>query len=144
MERVNIGRFTMRKIALAIAATAALLSGPALQAKAPKLTGEEKLAKLLEGRVAGEPVSCISTFNTRDARIIDKTAIVYDTGRTIYVNRPNDARSLDSDDIMVTRITGSQLCSIDTVQMYDRGSHFFSGFVGLEQFVPYRRVAARD
>ena len=133
----------MRRFAFALA-TAALLSGPALQAKAPKLTGEEKLAKLLEGREAGEPVSCISTHNTRDARIIDKTAIVYDTGRVIYVNRPNGARSLDDDDIMVTRLHGSQLCRLDTVQMRDRSSFFYSGFVGLEDFVPYRKVALRD
>jgi hypothetical protein len=134
----------MRKIALAIAATAALLSGPAIQAKAPRLTGEEKLAKLLEGRVAGQPVSCISLMNTRDTRIIDKTAIVYDTGRVIYVNRPRYPSSLDSDDIMVTRPTGSQLCRLDVVQMRDRSTFFYSGFVGLEDFVPYRKVALRD
>lgn len=133
----------MRKIAFALAAVAAVLSGPAIQAKAPKLTGEEKLAKLLEGRVAGEPVSCISLYNTRDTRIIDKTAIVYDAGRTIYVNRPRYPSSLDSDDIMVTRPTGSQLCRLDVVQMRDRSNFFYSGFVGLEDFVPYRKVAAR-
>lgn len=134
----------MRKFAFALAATAALLSGPALQAKAPKLTGEEKLAKLLEGRVAGEPVSCINTLQARNARIIDKTAIVYDGGRVIYVNRPRHARALDSDDVMVTRQWGSQLCRLDTVRMVDRSSFFYSGFVGLEDFVPYRKVAMRD
>lgn len=138
----------MRKIAFALAAPialgATLLSGPALQARAPKLTGEEKLAKLLEGRVAGEPVSCISLFDSRDTKVIDRTAIVYDAGRTIYVNRPRDARSLDSDDIMVTKPTGSQLCRMDIVQMRDRTSFFYSGFVGLEDFVPYRKVASRD
>lgn len=135
----------MRKFVFALAATAALLSGPAIQAKAPKLTGEEKLAKLLEGRVAGEPVSCISNFSSREARIIDKTAIVYDTGRVIYVNRPRNADSLDSDDIMVTKLYGSnQLCRMDTVQMRDRSSFFYSGFVGLENFVPYRRVASSN
>ena len=41
-----------------------------------------------EGREAGQPVSCIPLYGTSDARIIDKTAIIYDTGRTIYVNRP--------------------------------------------------------
>lgn len=134
----------MRKIAIALAATATLLSGPALQAKAPKLTGEEKLAKILEGRVAGEPVNCISLLNARDTRVIDKTAIVYDAGRVIYVNRPRHPAALDSDDIMVTRPTGSQLCRLDVVQMRDRTSFFYSGFVGLEDFVPYRKVALRD
>ena len=122
-----------------LTATAALLAGPALQAK-ERLTGEQQLAKLLEGREAGEPVSCIPLHRTSEARIIDKTAIVYDSGRTIYVNRPRHADSLDDDDIMVTRLHTSQLCRLDTVRMHDRSGFHFSGFVGLEDFVPYRRV----
>ena len=43
---------------------------------------------------------------------------------------------------MVTDIRGSQLCSVDVVRMHDRASQFYTGFVGLEQFVPYRRVAS--
>jgi hypothetical protein len=130
----------MRKLALVLAAGAALVAGPALQAK-ERLTGEQQLAKLLEGRVAGEPVSCIPLYQTSDSRIIDKTAIVYDQGRTIYVNRPRYPESLDSDDIMVTELHSSQLCRLDTVKLHDRSQFFFNGFVGLEDFVPYRKVA---
>jgi hypothetical protein len=133
----------MRKIALVLAAGAALIGAPSLQAR-DKLTGEERLAKLLEGRVAGEPVSCIPLGGSNASQIIDKTAIVFDSGRTIYVNRPVNARSLDSDDIMVTEIHGSQLCRLDTVRMHDRSGFWYSGFVGLENFVPYRRVAAAN
>lgn len=133
----------MKRIAIAFLTAAALLSGPALQAK-PKLTGEEKLAKLLEGREAGKPVDCISLTASRDARIIDKTAIVYGSGNTIYVNRPTNADDLDDDDIMVTKTSLSRLCKLDTVRMRDRSQFFFTGFVGLEQFVPYRRVAQND
>ena len=129
----------MRKLALVLAAGAALLSGPALQAK-ERLTGEQQLAKLLEGREAGQPVSCIPLSSTSDSRIIDKTAIVYDSGRTIYVNRPRYPDSLDSDDIMVTVLHTSELCRLDTVKLHDRSGFFFTGFVGLEDFVPYRRV----
>ena len=129
----------MRKLALVLAAGAALLAGPALQAK-ERLTGEQQLAKLLEGREAGQPVSCIPLSSTSDSRIIDKTAIVYDSGRTIYVNRPRYPDSLDSDDIMVTVLHTSQLCRLDTVKLHDRSGFFFTGFVGLEDFVPYRRV----
>jgi hypothetical protein len=134
------GVLAMRKIALLMAATAAMLAGPALQAR-ERLTGEQQLAKLLEGRVAGTPVSCISLMSSHDSRIIDKTAIVYDSGRTIYVNRPRDPQSLDSDDIMVTELHTSQLCRLDTVRMHDRSGFWYSGFVGLEDFVPYRKVA---
>ena len=133
----------MRKIAIALATTAALLSAPALQAR-DKMTGEEKLAKLLEGREAGEPVDCISLSDSRDARIIDKTAIVFGRGNTIYVNRPMNADDLDDDDVMVTETSLSRLCKLDTVKMRDRSQFFFTGFVGLEQFVPYRKVASAD
>jgi len=133
----------MRKIALVLAAGAALIGATSLQAR-DKLTGEERLAKMLEGRVAGDPVSCIPLGGSRDSQIIDKTAIVFDSGRTIYVNRPMNARSLDSDDIMVTEIHGSQLCRLDTVRMHDRSGFWYSGFVGLENFVPYRKVASAN
>ena len=74
----------MRKLAMALVLGSALLAGPALQAR-EKLTGEQQLDKLLEGRVAGRPVSCIPLSSSSDSQIIDKTAIVYDSGRTIYV-----------------------------------------------------------
>ena len=131
----------MRKLALALATGAALLAGTAVEAK-PKLTGEQQLAKILDGRVAGEPVDCISLTNSRDQQVIDKTAIVYGNGGTIYVNRPSNARDLDRDDVMVTDIRGSQLCRMDIVRTHDRSSFFYNGFVGLQEFVPYRRIAS--
>jgi hypothetical protein len=134
----------MRTIILALATAATLLSAPALQAR-DKMTGEERLAKLLEGREAGKPVDCIMLTQSHDARIIDKTAIVYKHGGTIYVNRPAYPEALDDDDIMVSDIRGSnQLCRLDTVRLHDRSGFWFSGFVGLENFVPYRRVAAAN
>ena len=133
----------MRKTAIVLASLAALLAAPAAIAR-EKLTGEQKLAKMLEGRVAGEPVSCIPLNRTQDSRIIDRTAIVYDSGNTIYVNRPRFADSLDDDDVMVTVVHGNQLCRLDTVRMHDRSGMWFSGFVGLENFVPYRKVAVAN
>jgi hypothetical protein len=130
----------MRIPALVLAAGAALLAGsPSLAAE--KLTGEAKLNKMLEGRTAGEPVRCIPLFNSRDSTVIDKTAIVYDAGNTLYVNRTTDPKSLDSDDIMVVKLHISQLCRLDTVEMRDRSGFWFTGFVGLEDFVPYRKPA---
>lgn len=129
----------MQKLAIALITATALLAAPAVQAK-PKQTGEEKLAKILEGREAGKPVDCIPLSQTSSSRIIDKTAIVYDAGSVIYVNRPSNADSLDDDDIMVTELHTGQLCRLDTVKLHDRTSHMFSGFVGLNQFVPYRKA----
>lgn len=129
----------MYKIIAAVAAAATLLAAPAVDART-KQTGEEKLAKLLEGREAGKPVSCIPSSQATETRVIDKTAIVYRIGNTLYVNRPTNADSLDDDDILVTKLFGSQLCNLDTVQLHDRSSFFWSGFVGLRDFVPYRKA----
>lgn len=124
------------------AAALAVLASPAFAAPAaPDPVGEQKLAKMLEGREAGEPVDCIPASQASDTTVIDKTAIVYRIGSTLYVNRPTNAESLDRDDILVTRLWGSQLCSVDTVQLHDRGTpSMWSGFVGLNKFVPYKLV----
>lgn len=132
----------MRHLIPALIAAAALAATPAVSAR-EKLAPEDQLAKLLQGRVAGEPQDCISLFNARSSQIINKTAIVYKSGGTYWVNRPRSgAESLDDDDILVTRTNSSQLCSIDAVQLHDRTSHMYNGFVSLGEFVPYRRAKA--
>ena len=129
----------MRALAIALAATALLAGGASLQAK-PKLTPEQRLEKLLEGRVAGKPTTCISMSDTRDMEIIDGVALLYRSGSTLYVNRPKNPKDIDSDDILVIRPTGSQLCRLDMIHTVDRIGHFTTGFINLNDFVPYRRV----
>ena len=103
--------------------------------------GEAELAKALQGRIAGEPVRCVNLRDVRSSRIIDGTAILYDTGSTIYVNRPRSGReSLDQWDVLVTKTYSSELCTPDVVQLWDSGSRMQSGFVFLGEFVPYKRA----
>jgi hypothetical protein len=124
-------------------AAAAVLAAPLVAA--PRLTAQQQLDKALAGRVAGKPVNCIDPRVNDSTLVIDKTAIVYGSGRTVYLQRPVNAESLSDDDIMVTRLWGNgQLCNIDTVSLIDRSGGFYRGFVGLNEFVPYTRVAARD
>ena len=119
-------------------AGAALAANPAFAA--PNATGEEQLAKMLEGRVAGKPVDCISVLDSHDMTVIDHTAIVFNAGSVIYVNRPRDASALDSDKILVTKSSTDQLCNVDIVTLRDRTGFTYAGTVGLESFVPYTRV----
>ncbi|WP_062345408.1 hypothetical protein [Novosphingobium sp. CCH12-A3] len=133
---------TVSKLAAAVAAGSLLLAGAAADAK-PRLTSEQELAKALEGRVAGEPKDCIYLPRVVNTRVYDKTAIIYDTGTTIWVNRPDSgASSLDDNDIMVTTPWNSQLCSVDIVRMVDRNAGFWRGSIGLGKFVPYTKVKA--
>lgn len=132
----------MRAILIAVSALALLPTGGA-DAK-PRLAPEAELARELEGRVAGRPVDCISLRSVRSSRIIDDTAIVYDAGSTIYVNRPRaGAESLDRWDILVTKLYSDRLCSIDTVRLLDSATRSERGFVFLGDFVPYRRPSTR-
>ncbi|MEL0210529.1 MAG: hypothetical protein VW891_08105 [Novosphingobium sp.] len=133
---------TASKLAAALAAGSLLLAGAAADAK-PRLTPEQELAKALEGRVAGKPEDCIYLPRVINTRIYDKTAIVYDAGNTLWVNRPDaGAATLSDNDIMVTTPFGSQLCSVDIVRMVDRTAGFWRGSIGLGQFVPYKKVKA--
>ena len=131
----------MRHLIPALITAAAVAAAPAATAR-EKLEPEAELAKLLEGRVAGEPQNCIPLSTARSSQIIDKTAIVYRIGNTLWVNRPKNADSLDDDDVLVTKTTTSQLCSIDTVELHDRSSHMYNGFVSLGEFTPYRRAGS--
>ncbi|PWG03103.1 hypothetical protein [Sphingosinicella humi] len=125
--------------------TAALLIGSLLLAGVPAMAstpeGEAKLAKALEGRVAGEPVDCINLRNVRSSKVIRDTAIIYDAGSTLYVNRPDaGAESLGKWDVLVTRTLSSQLCNVDVVHLRDRSTGMQTGFVLLGDFIPYRRA----
>lgn len=131
---------TASKLAAALAAGSLLLAGAAADAK-PRLTPEQELAKALDGRVAGKPEDCIYLPRVINTRIYDKTAIVYDAGNTLWVNRPDaGAATLSDNDIMVTTPFGSQLCSVDIVRMVDRNAGFWRGSIGLGKFVPYKKV----
>jgi hypothetical protein len=116
----------------------ALIGAAAPVVARDQLTGEAKLAKLVEGRTAGKPVDCVPITQIRSTEIIDHTAIVY-TGSngTLYVNRPSGVNFLDDDDILVSEPYNGQACRIDIVRLVDRGSRMPSGSIGLNDFVPY-------
>lgn len=131
-------------LSIGAALLAAALPAQAAAPSALTVKAEARLAKALDGRVAGKPVDCINLRDIRSSEIIDRTAILYRTsGNKLYVNRPDiGGSSLDRDDIMVTKTYSSQLCSLDTVRLLDRGTQFQSGFVGLGKFVPYTKVVS--
>ena len=130
-----------KHIALATAAFG-MLSSPVLADENAQMTrGEEKLAKLLDGRVAGEPQSCIRTLGSRNLSQIDGTALTYRDGDTVWVNYPRNPDSIDDRDIMVIdRFSGSSLCRTDQVKLVDRVNGFLSGILLLDEFVPYKKI----
>jgi hypothetical protein len=130
----------MKTIASVFAGAALLLSGAAASAGTLAEKGEAELARLLEGRTAGEPVSCISATNSNRIRVIEHVGIVYDAGKTVYVSRATHPKSLGTWDVPVINRFGSQLCKTDIVRTIDRSGGFVSGIVFLTDFVPYTKA----
>nr|WP_232843183.1 hypothetical protein [Allopontixanthobacter confluentis] len=117
-----------------------MLAAPSASASDKRrLSGEEKLDKMLEGRVAGAPRSCITAHPVRSVKIIDGTALVYKSGSTLYVNVPLHPQSLDDRDVLVTQRFGSSLCRMDYVTTIDRVGGAYTGNIFLGDFVPYTR-----
>ena len=121
-----------------IAATAPIAS-PLVLAR-ENMSGEQELAKMLEGRVAGKPVNCIRLTDAGSSTIIPGVALVYNFGGTIYVNRPQNPESLRRDDILVTKPTNGEFCRLDIVTLREQQTFAFDGSLSLNEFVPYTRV----
>ena len=129
----------MKTLATILAGSALVLAGAtAVSAKSAE-ESEAKLARMLEGRTAGEPVSCISAMRSNRIEVIEDVGIVYDSGGTIYVARPSDPRQLGRDDIVVIDRHGGQLCHNDVIRTIDRYNGFTTGAVFLDKFVPYSK-----
>jgi hypothetical protein len=132
---MNTSRLMVAAVAFAL--TAANVYPADKPTRAEK--NEARLAEMLKGRTAGEPIACIPEFQSSRVEVIKGVALVYGTGKTIYVAKPDRLDSMQWDDIMVVKRTGGQLCNTDIVRTVDRMSGFTTGVVFMSKFVPYTK-----
>lgn len=99
------------------------------------------LDKQLAGKVAGEPINCLSPVDARSPMRVSDNVLLYRVSKNkVYRNDlaggcPGLARD---DDIMVTRsYGGTQLCSGDIFKLVDRSSGMWTGSCSFGKFVPY-------
>jgi hypothetical protein len=124
---------------LMMAAAALLLTGAAVNAADTAKKNEARLAQMLDGRTAGEPVACIPAPKGDKLEVIEDVALVYDAGDTLYVARPSDPTALGRENIVVINRFGGQLCHTDVVRTVDRTGGYTTGVVFLSKFVPYSK-----
>lgn len=103
---------------------------------------QERLDETLAGYSAGKPQSCISQYSIDSVDVIDGIGLLYKTsGNRYYLNIPTaGASALDDQDVLVTDNWTSQLCSVDTVRLWDPLARMVTGFVNLGQFIPYTKT----
>ena len=115
------------------------------EAPAAATKGEQELAKLLKGRVAGEPMQCIRNLPNEQMRTIDGTAYVFGRGDTIYVQRTLNPEAISQRNALAAnRFSGTQLCRMDVLTTFDRVVRFFTGSVSMDDFIPYTRTRRND
>jgi hypothetical protein len=128
---------------LAIATTATLLLAAPLAAQDTTRAerAEAAFQELVEGRTAGEPQNCITTFMSNRLRVEEHVGLVYERGDTLWVARARNPQNLDHWDVpVIERHDASRLCTNDLIHTVDRSTGFFTGVLFLEDFVPYTEV----
>ena len=102
---------------------------------------QAELARELDGRVAGDPVSCLNQRDIRGNRSVGEAVLLFDgPGDLVYVNRPpGGCPSLDHGRALSTRTMGTRLCRGDLARVFDPTSGIEYGGCSLGDFVPYRR-----
>jgi hypothetical protein len=122
---------------LRTALIAALLASPAIAAKPDD---EARLAKLLAGRTAGKPVTCLPLSRYSETRTIGST-VSYRVGGTWYVNRfKGGCPSLRANRILVSNHPIGQICSGDIANVVQQGApDIFLGTCSLGEFTPYSK-----
>jgi len=128
--------------ALAIATIA--FTGVPAAAQSAEERGAAKFAELTEGRVAGEPKSCITAMRSRDVDVIEHVGLAYRDGDTLWIARASNPNSLGRSDVPIIDRFGSQLCRQDVMRTIDRYSQFTTGSVFLEEFVPYTKIGSEQ
>ena len=125
-------------LALAIIAAGAFTVGAHA---APVPTDDAALARIVQDRTAGKPRDCIRLRHAGSTRIVGRTAVIFDSGGILYVNRPSvGAASLSESTTLVTRSLHGEICNGDAVGLLDTASRLETGVIFLGKFVPYHRV----
>jgi hypothetical protein len=106
---------------------------------------QQEFDRLLAGKVAGRPQSCLPHYSSNDMVVIDERTIAFrDGNRRVYINHMmGGCSNLGGPYALVTRQFGSaDLCRGDIGQVVDLTNHFTVGSCVFGDFIPYTRPGA--
>jgi hypothetical protein len=136
----------MRNLTIALIASALGACTTAPEPMTRSAEAEAQLGKLLAGKTAGPPMACLQSWRSGNMVIVDDNTVVFrDSPRRVYRNdfRGGSCSRLGSGHYtMLTKTSGSSLCSGDIAQVVDLSSGITVGSCVLGDFVPY--VGARS
>lgn len=131
--------------ALLLVVTTACATGPVPRAE---LTARQqlKLDKALDGKVAGEPVRCISRFQGDNMSVVSDSTLVYRVNRNLVYRNDlqGSCRGLASGDTLVMELHGNQYCRGEMAHVVDLTTGMRGGSCALGDFIPYRTPESGD
>ncbi|MEP3224801.1 MAG: hypothetical protein ABJO01_02410 [Parasphingorhabdus sp.] len=136
----------MRKVIFTLPLALMLAAPAALSGTAEvKLSEKEQASfdKIVEGRTAGKPVSCISRNDQKNMRVVGDKYLIYSRTRnakTVYVNQPHGGcRDVDRHTLVTRRFSGN-LCRGEIGLVEDFNSGAFVDSCSFSSFVPYTKT----
>ena len=106
---------------------------------------QQEYDRLLAGKAAGPPQSCLPHYRSNDMVVIDESTVAFRQGSSrVYVNHmQGGCTNLGGPYALVTKTLGSaQLCRGDIGQVVDLHNHFTVGSCVFGDFVPYSKPRA--
>lgn len=136
----------MRKIIpLVMIAAVAGCAAPPPRSPMVDQKAQARLAQLLDGKVAGQPQSCLPNYRANDMIVIDDYTIAFrDGANRVWVTKPMGGCNLlgTGSYTLVTRQVGAMgLCRGDIGQVVDLTTKATVGSCVLGDFVPYTMAA---
>ncbi len=104
---------------------------------------QARLSRALAGLTPGQPQSCLTDIDRRNARIENHgTTVLYrvSRGRVFRNDMNGNCRTNSIDPIFVTQTPSTSLCRGDIAQLIDRASRFPVGSCAYGDFVPFTRA----
>jgi len=132
----------MRSISLLLIGAA--LVGCSTTAQPPAMRSaqsQEQFQRLLAGKVAGPPISCMPSIRTSDMTVIDEDTVIFRQGSNrVYVGHMAGGCNMlgQAGYALVTKQVGSTgLCHGDIATVVDTHNGFTVGSCVIGDFVPY-------
>jgi hypothetical protein len=109
---------------------------------------QQELARLLAGKTAGPPISCLPSYNSNDMQIIDGRNVAFKLGsRTVYMMHLSPGCELLGGGggyaLLTHQFGGMGMCEGDIARVIDTTSRTTVGSCGIERIVPFTGPGGR-
>jgi hypothetical protein len=107
---------------------------------------QQELARLLAGKTAGAPISCLPSYNSNDMQVIDGRNVAFKLGsRRVYMMHLSPGCELlggANYALFTQQFGGLGMCQGDIARVLDTSMRTTVGSCGIERIIPYSAPGA--